>query len=281
MAERTTVESSTVALGGEDGAEPGAGGGGGGAIGPGASGGRGGRGGDVHEHGVGPGMGGDGGSVSGEGRIGFGGGGAGGFFHYTTSNAAKSYKIDIGRGGLPGSGPVHGGDGEPVTITDGDTGEVVALSEGGKGGRPGYRGLQPREASLQDIENGLRVPSVYLADAVQLKHNLINALGAGGEYYVVSQFPAEMNVLVVFAVSLNAIGPQGNLLLSIDVVDMTNRTLTTRKITASSGEERPVMRPNFWVSMQFAAKEPGAYQVVVKSGDFELGILPFEIRADH
>ena len=63
-----------------------------------------------------------------------------------------------------------------------------------------------------------------------------------------------------------------------DALDRHQEALTTRMVTASSGDDRPVAMPNFMVPMVFSAKEAGVYNVVLWSGGIDLGSLPFEVR---
>lgn len=226
------ISNSTVSLGGEGGKAPGAGGGGGGAIGQGARGGRGGDGGrhriddgdyvlpspkDEPTHlemdglarlGVDfvPGAGGEGGRAIGRGAVGGDGGNGGEGVSAAIDIAAMRkdgfhhVEFIVGKGGEGGR---HGEDTVVNFVTeDGRVLKIIRAHGGAGGGSALPEGV--REITPEDIQQNLRVTTLMIANAVEVREGLFFLLGADWDNYKVPCLPFDAVWPVVYAVRWTA-----------------------------------------------------------------------------
>lgn len=217
------ISNSTVSLGGEGGKAPGAGGGGGGAIGPNARGGKGGSGGKVldadgnnieseviddifkeHPLDFSPGAGGGGSPGIGPNSLG-GDGGNGGdcVIDKMYLEAGDIVECVVGKGGnapkMPG---LHGSPGEDSIITvkspDGAIKKVLRAS-GGESAKSGNLPDEWKPISIQDIENGFQISSLFVARVIDFYQETFSILNGGYCYSKNQHIPFDLilNVLCV------------------------------------------------------------------------------------
>ncbi|WP_236579926.1 hypothetical protein [Pseudanabaena sp. lw0831] len=111
-----------------------------------------------------------------------------------------------GDGGYLGG---DGGDGGVINIVgvtpsgfhepiDADGGDGQALGAGGGGG--GVVSYTGRSADITDIDNGLKVSSIFLVDAVRELQGLLYVLGGGWEWCTVPSLPCnlQLNLVCIF-----------------------------------------------------------------------------------
>lgn len=269
-------DTKNVVFGGEGGKAPGAGGGGGGALGIGARGGDGGKGGKVRLAGTpgqAPGAGGGGGGVIGDGATG-GEGGEGGELvigTFLAKDLPPTVEIKVGRGGKGNKENGDGMDGEDTTFGD------LLRAKGGRGGRAG-KPPPARPAVLADVDKGLHVSSIHLAECVHIRDGLLYLLGAGWEYYRVPKLPFKVRWPLVCTVSMGEL-PLGSMLeLCAAVMDPTGTEVTRQNFNAFRGSEGSISRPSYSIALEFTVGQKGIWTITVGSGDVQLAQLPVEVK---
>jgi len=276
-----------VELGGQGGSAPGAGGGGGGAVGSSARGGDGGPGGRLvfaGSPGLAPGSGGGGGGVLGDDAQGGQGGGGGDQVHVTIGpeefeqlRKAGFQRVEfrVGKGGQAG-GP--GEDTIANFVTADGTVLKSIVAKAGKPGAPPRQGTSGREATPQDVESGLRVAAMTLADCVQLKHGLLYLLGAGWEHFQFPTLPFEANWPLACAIDTGSVEPGSALAFNVTVKDPTGFQVLKKPFSVSSSNASAVSRPNLLVPISFTGSQTGVWTIEIVSGDIVFATLPIEIR---
>jgi hypothetical protein len=276
-----------ISLGGQGGMAPGAGGGGGGVIGDASRGGDGGPGGRIilaGTAGKAPGAGGGGEGALGD-RLKAGGGGGGGDFVSVTIDPEEFKRLRaagfdhlefrVGRGG-EGGGP---GEDTIVNLVTAD--RKVLKSIRAKGGDAGSLAEGPqtgRHLTASDLENGVHVSSLLLAECAHVRDGLIFVLGAGWEYYDSPTPTFQAQWPLVVTVSISNMEPETLLAFSAIVTDPTGLQVSRQNFSVSSGASRAVARPSAIVSIRFCGSSPGIWLITVVSGALTLATLPIEIR---
>lgn len=300
-----TIADSVLGLGGAGGNSRAAGGGGGGAIGTNARGGGGGKGGDTHYYGdpidlslfdyklpnaEHPGAGGGGAGSENENAVGGEGGGGGDRFvakfsmsELESDNGPLSVKLVVGRGGAsqryPGEHAENGEDSEIHFITpDGKTVRSI-IAKGGKRGSPGFA-LPPtaREANSTDIESGLNVCAIVIAEVIHPTNSLLNVLGGAGEFWKYPALPADVcwPTAVIFSLGYLPLGLQLTFYIVVD--DPNGYEIFRLPLNVTKGTERLVANLTYSIAVQFRANIAGVWCLRILSGDFEFARLPVEIR---
>jgi hypothetical protein len=82
---------------------------------------------------------------------------------------------------------------EPIIDADGRNGQAPGAGGGG-GGVIDYTG---RPADVTDINNGLKISSIFLADSVQEINGLLYMLGGGWEWCVIPSLPCNLQLNLV------------------------------------------------------------------------------------
>lgn len=300
-----TIADSVLELGGAGGNSRGAGGGGGGAIGTNARGGNGGKGGDTHfygdpidlslfdyklpiaEH---PGAGGGGAGSENENAVGGEGGGGGDRFvakfsmsELESADGPLIVKLVVGRGGAsqryPGEHAENGVDTEIHFITpDGKTVRSI-IAKGGERGLPGFA-LPPtaREATSFDIQSGLNVCALVIAEVIHSTNALLNVLGAAGEFWKYPALPADVCWPTAIIFSLGHLPAALLITFYIVVEDPKGYEVFRLPLNVTRGTERLVANLTYPIAVQFRANMAGVWCLRVLSGDFEFARLPVEIR---
>lgn len=242
----------TLALGGQGGLAPGAGGGGGGAFGENARGGQGGSGGDQVYVGIGP-------------------------DEAAALRKAGLERIDIrvGKGGRAG-GP--GEDSIANFVAKDGTVLKSIVARGGKPGTPPRQGDTGREAVADDIDAGLRVTTLMLAECVQLrKDGLLYLLSAGWEHFYFPTIPFEARWPLVCSVDTGSVEPGSVLAFKAAVKDPVGFQVVAEPFSVPCGEGL-VSRPNLFVPIRFTGSQTGVWAIRIESGGIVLAELPIEIR---
>lgn len=244
-------DQTTLMLGGQGGLAPGAGGGGGGAYGENARGGQGGSGGDQVYVGIGP------DEAAALRKAGF-----------------ERMEIRVGEGGRSG-GP--GEDSIVNFITADGTVLKSIVAKGGKPGAPPADGHLGREAEARDIESGLRVTTLTLADCVQLKNGLLYLLSAGWEHFRFPRIPFEAKWPLVCSIDTGSIEPGSALAFKVTVTDPAGFHVLEEPFSVVCCAS-PVSRPNLMVPISFAGSQTGVWTIRIESGALVFAELPIEIR---
>jgi hypothetical protein len=267
-------EATVMKLGGDGGNAPSAGGGGGAAIGEGARGGDGGRGGNyrfVGRPAIAPGAGGGGIGAVGKNARGSEGGEGGervvGVFGPGDLPQGVPIKIKVGRGGRSGLGE----DGEDTTFGD------FVRAKGGRAGRSAMSHPSARAASAEDIEKGLRISSIFLAEVVHFKNGLVDLLSAGWEHWTANAFPTDIQWPLACTVDFGDVDAGTVIDFSAIVFDPTGNEVERQDFIASRGDGA-VSMPNCSVALRFTASAEGIWIIRIASGSAQLGRLAIEIR---
>ncbi|UZE19925.1 hypothetical protein LOY70_10090 [Pseudomonas sp. B21-054] len=300
-----TIKNSVLHLGGLGGAGPGAGGGGGGVVGKNAKAGDGGNGGSIRYEsiwksdgvlnyklpsGESPGAGGGGAGAEGENAVG-GGGGGGGESVYTTLSLDQldspeeplTIEVCIGEGGKSGRHPgEHSGNGGNTELrfvtADGKIVRSIVAKGGGRG-QPGFA-MPPaaREVTSAEIDSGLVVSTLMVADALHSKGGLLYVLGGAAESWIIPQLPADVVWPATVVVSMGQV-PASLLLTFFIVVDDPNgQEIFRLPFNVIRGEDRLVANFTQCIAVQFGAEIAGIWSLRILSGGYEFARLPMEIR---
>jgi hypothetical protein len=276
----------SVILGGQGGNAPGAGGGGGGAMGLGAQGGPGGPGGKVifeGRPGIAPGAGGGGVGVLGDTRRGGQGGGGGdqiqamiGPEELAQLKQAGFHHVEF----QVGQGGISGGPGEDTIVnfvTEDGTVLKTILAKGGKPGMPAEEPFPGREATPLDVELGLRVTTVTLAECGQIKDGLLNLLGAGWENFKFATLPFEANWPLAITVDLGSTEPGATLAFHVVVKDPAGFQVLKQPFSITRQKTGPVSRPNILIPIAFTGSQTGVWTIEITSGAIVFAKHPIEI----
>jgi len=306
--EPINIINSVLNLGAHGGNAPGAGGGGGGAFGTNSSGGAGGKGGDTYYDGVpisdfafdyklpsGEYAGAGGGGAGAEGENAVGGGGGGGGDRVITSfslNELESLEgpltveVKVGEGGRPGqhagehSG--QGGDSEIRFVTaDGKIVRSIKAKGGGRG-LPGFAiSPEAREATPVDIDSGLNVSTLMVADAFHTKNGLLYVMGGAAECWLYPELPADIFWPTTIVVSMGQVPDSLLLTFYVVVDDPDGQEVFRLPFNVIKGIERPVANFTQSIAVQFIAKAAGVWVLRILSGDYEFARLPLGIQVQE
>jgi hypothetical protein len=268
---------SNLLLGGQGGHAPSAGGGGGGAMGRNVTGGRGGPGGHSFlygQPGAAPGAGGGGAGALGEGVAAGDGGGGGervvGVFR--AEDLPSSVRIKVGGAGRGGEEGEDGEDGEDTSFGD------LLHAQGGMGGRAGRVRPTARQVTHLDLEDGLRVILLSLAECVHLRNGLLYLLSAGWEFFEVPRLPKNLRWPLACTIHAGSLDQNTQLALSAVVADPSGKVVTKEEFLIDNEAASIVPIRHIVVGLRFTASCPGVWTILIVSGDIELARVPIELR---
>lgn len=146
---------------------------------------------------------------------------------------------------------------------------------GGGGGAIRYTG---RAITSEDIDYGLRVSSVFAADAATVT-GLLNVLNGGWSWMTVSTLPSQVAINLVGVVELGVVH-EALVRLDLDVVDPQGN------VVHSDVHHLPIPssdcltpRTAFVHSLRFEVTQPGVWVLRVRSADIELASYEVEVRS--
>lgn len=208
--------------------------------------------------------------------------------HYETGAVHMNFTNAVFRVGGEGGGLGGGGGGGGVLTIVGTTRLPSAARidpDGGDGQAPGGGGggagaitFIGRPVDTDDLANGLRVSSLFTANAASL-HDLFNVLGGGWTYLPVPSLEQTMRINLVAVFELGSMSPdtlirieiqlhspQGAVVLAVprDVAVPTQPGLTPRALILQI--------------LEFVVTAFGVWNVVIKSSHIELARYPLECR---
>jgi hypothetical protein len=191
--------------------------------------------------------------VGGEGGS-FGGGGGGG-----------GILTIVGTTRLPSKGilQLNGGDGQ---------------APGGGGGATGTVAFVGRPADTDDVANGLRVSSIFTANAVSL-NELFNVLGGAWTHLPLPSLPRQVRFNVLVVLELGTIEPESLIRLEIQIIDPHETVVCT--IPRDIGvPRRPDLTPRVPIAqaLDFEVTAFGVWTIKVQSSHIELATHTFECR---
>jgi hypothetical protein len=150
---------------------------------------------------------------------------------------------------------------------------------GGGGGGGGALAFEGRSAIGDDITNGLTVPLFFPANCVQVADGLLHVLGAGWEYFWVTEFPCKATITLAFMVEFGSIGQ--NVLLRFEFVLTdpagTDHTLGSADIAVPESRGA-INRSNETTSVPINLEGLGVYALSARSGGVRFARYTFEVR---
>lgn len=190
-----------------------------------------------------------------------------------------------GEGGASGGG---GGGGGILTIVgigrlppdvstnlDGQHGQAP----GGGGGGAGAVRFLGRAAESEDQRNGLRISSLFAANAVSL-NGLLNVLGAGWSFCPVPHLPHSVRLTFAYIVECGKLAPGTLLRFDLVIRDPSGKAVATECLDVEVPEQELLVRrvPCFQ-RVRFSVDAFGVWAAILRSGDLDLARFPFEFKA--
>lgn len=189
-----------------------------------------------------------------------------------------------GEGGSFGGGGGHGGVLTIIGISRLPPGANVNLdgqngkAPGGGGGGGGALAFQGRLSEETDVRNGLKISSLFLADAASLT-GLLNILGGGWDFCMLPSFPYQTRVKLVGIVECGRLDPSTLLRVAVAVENPEG----TRVVVSEIDIEVPmndslVRRVRFLRDINLEITEPGVWKICLSSGEIALADYKIEFR---
>jgi len=188
-----------------------------------------------------------------------------------------------GEGGVNGGG----GGGGIITIVGStrlppssiiDLEDSNAKTPYGGGGGGGVIQFVGRAATLEDVASGLRVSSLFTANAVVISE-LFHVLGGGWSFCPLPTVPSQVNINVVCVLELGTIAPETLLQINIEILNPQGSLICTdsRDIAVPSSTN---LTPRFLIShiLQFEVNELGSWTIRVTSADIVLANYGIEFK---
>lgn len=204
-----------------------------------------------------------------------------GSIHMDFSNAV--FRVG-GEGGGFGGG---GGGGGNLTIVGStrlppnaqlDLNGKDGQAPGGGGGGAGAVAFVGRPADTDDLANGLRVSSVFTANAVSL-YDLFNVLGGAWSYLPVPSLHHQVRINVVVVLELGTVAPDTLLRFEIQLFNPHGTIAQTQTcdigVPTNPGS---TPRASFYRLLDFVVTDIGVWTIKIVSSHTELATYKFECR---
>lgn len=150
---------------------------------------------------------------------------------------------------------------------------------GGGGGGAGALRFLGRAAESGDQRSGLRISSLFAANAVSL-NGLLNVLGAGWSFCPVPCVPHSVRLEFAYIVEGGKVAPGTLLRFDLVIRDPSGKAIAAEYLDVEvPDQELLVRRMRCFQRVQFSVDAYGIWAAILKSGDLELASFPFEFRA--
>lgn len=150
---------------------------------------------------------------------------------------------------------------------------------GSGGGGAGVLVFRGRPATQEDVDEGLRVPLLFPADASHVANGLLYVLGAGWTYYQVDHFPCTTTIVLVLMAESGSIDP--NVLLGFEVF-MADPAGAKHKVgTVDVGvpnAQDAISRANANTADSVSLAGPGVHTISIESGGATFAQYAFEVK---
>jgi hypothetical protein len=135
-------------------------------------------------------------------------------------------------------------------------------------------------SDIADLEQGLRVSSLHLAQCIHLHHGLLDLLSADWEYYELQTLPSEIQWPLACTILMGQIEFGTMLELAVVVSDPSGFNVFKQTFTVvKDGDDcRKVALVHQIPNLQFTVSTPGVWVIAIVSGGIELARLSIEIR---
>ncbi len=183
-----------------------------------------------------------------------------------------------GAGGSGGTVYINGTTKIPEGITF-DLRGRDGVAPGGGGGGSGAIVHVGRTATDKDLQEGLRISSVFLADLAQIRNGLLNVLGGAWSSCTVPSLPTIVPLCLLMVVELGCLKPQELVRLDVEVVDPQGAVIHASFTDVAAPEIRnSTDRISVLHQMQADVKEFGVVSILVSSGGLALASYDLEFR---
>ncbi|MEH2216125.1 MAG: HNH endonuclease [Nostoc sp.] len=162
---------------------------------------------------------------------------------------------------------------EPIDV-HGREGQVPG-GGGGGGGLATYRG---RPADVDDLENGLQISAIFLANAIQVQ-GLFSVLGGGWAYYEVPSLPYNLQLNLLCVVETGTIPINTLLRIDYSVKDAEGHTaLVSHYDLPISQTTAQIRRWSVPLFLSLKINCIGIWRIMVSSGSLPLASHDIEFR---
>ena len=149
---------------------------------------------------------------------------------------------------------------------------------GGGGGGAGAVTFVGRPVDTDDLANGLRVSSLFAANATSL-YGLFNVLGGGWEYLPVPSLDQAIRINLVAVLEFGSVAPDTLIRIEIQLLDPQGAVvLAVPRDVAVPTEPGLTPRVSVLQVLEFDVSAYGVWNVVITSSNTELSRYPLECR---
>jgi hypothetical protein len=125
-----------------------------------------------------------------------------------------------------------------------------------------------RLASLEDLQDDLRVSAFLFANSAEIRDKLLFSLGGGWENLPLDSLPKDVDINAVAIMETGSITPNTLLALAITIQDLAGNPVASESFEISVSEKtRSIMRQCRIINLHFRASQPGVWLFSLRSGD--------------
>jgi hypothetical protein len=191
-----------------------------------------------------------------------------------------------GEGGMWGGGGGAGGVINIVGVTPAGFHEPIVLNgqdgqaPGGGGGGAGHAVFVGRPGDESDFENGLRISTIFIANAVEESNGLFSILGGGWAWLKIPLPQKQIRLAVQCVAETGSISPDTILRIDYEVIRPDGKVASSSHfdLTTYPTVDR-VKRYAVSFFPQFDANVPGIWALILSTGGMSLTAHDFEIRS--
>ncbi|MCU0757123.1 MAG: hypothetical protein MUE46_18755 [Xanthomonadales bacterium] len=117
-----------------------------------------------------------------------------------------------------------------------------------------------RLASLEDLQDDLRVSAFLFANSAEIRDKLLFSLGGGWENLPLDSLPKDVDINAVAIMETGSITPNTLLALAITIQDLAGNPVASESFEISVSEKtRSIMRQCRIINLHFRASQPGVW----------------------
>ena len=136
-----------------------------------------------------------------------------------------------------------------------------------------------RLATDADIDGGLRVRALFFANSLEIRNELLYAMGAGWESYTIGNALEDVRVPLAVVIETGSMLPSTLLALAVVVEDPSGASVLSESFDLSVAERmRPIMRQCLVKSLRLRVTRLGVWRFILRSGDFQLAETTLEFK---
>jgi hypothetical protein len=192
------------------------------------------------------------------------------------------YEVSIGKGGEGGQIGEPGKAGQDTFVnfraSDGRIIRTIS-AKGGLGGQlETVVPLGSREVTQEDLEMGLSISSLLIADSFYVKNGVICALGIACERWLLPTLPHDVLWPIACTVSFGQVSVVSRFAFFIVVENPIGKEVLKNLFVVCNEPIRPVANVTYVCNLPFHADTPGIWKLKVFSGLYELANILIEIK---